>query len=244
MDELTLHEYGSMEFDNAVAIIGFPSIGLISSIATSFLAKELDMSLVAGITSSAFPPYAIVQNGVPMPPVRIYGCTRTNECGVDCDSIIVLTSEFIPKPESFMDLADLIVQWCRRNNVHTMITLDGIVQFNPDSYNIIGVGSTDKARRMMEELGIESFNDGLVRGLSGMILLKAANEDFDAISLLGSARQDAPDPRGAAKIMEALSKILPELKIDLEPLYTEAEELEKKMLRQNSQSYDNRDIYG
>ena len=229
---------------NAVAIIGFPSIGLISSIATSFMAKELDMSLVGGISSTAFPPYAIVQNGIPLPPVRFYACARPNECGVDCDNIIVLTSEFIPKPECYINLADLIIQWCRRNNVHTMITLDGIPQFVPDSYDIIGVGSTERARDLMKEFGIETFDDGLIRGLSGLIQLRAADEDFDVITLLGSARQDVPDSRGAAKIMEALAKILPELKIDTEPLYAEAEEIEKKILRQNSQSYDSNDIYG
>lgn len=243
MDELTLHEYGSMEFNNAVAIVGFPSLGLISSIATSYLAKELDMGLIAGITSPAFPPYAIVQNGIPMPPVRFYGCSRPNECGVDCDNIIVITCEFIPKPESFTALADMVIQWCRRNNVHTMITLDGIPQFSPDTYDIIGVGSTDRARTLMKEFDIPSFDEGMVRGLSGMMLLKAADEDFDMISILGSARQDMPDPRGAAKIMEKLTGILPELNIDTEPLYKEAEAIEKRILRQ-SPAYDSNDIYG
>lgn len=243
MDEMTLHEYGSMEFDNAVAIVGFPSLGLVSSIATSFLAKQLDMSLVAGISSPSFPPYAIIQNGIPMPPVRFFGCSRNNECGVDCDSVIVITSEFIPKPENFTVLADMIIRWCRKNNVHTMITLDGIPQFNPESYDIIGVGSTDKARKMMKELEIQSFDDGMVRGLSGMILMKAADMDFDVITLLGSAKQDMPDPRGAARMMESLTKILPELKIDTEPLYKEAEEIEKRIYAPAA-AYDNNDIYG
>ena len=112
MDELTLHEYSDRRLNNAVAIVGFPSLGLISSIATSFLAKELELDLIASITSPSFPPYAVVQNGVPMPPVRFYMGTRENvkdDGGIDCEDIVVITSEFVPKTEMFTALADVIV---------------------------------------------------------------------------------------------------------------------------------------
>lgn len=245
MDELTLHEYSDRRLNNAVAIVGFPSLGLISSIATSFLAKELELDLIASITSPSFPPYAVVQNGVPMPPVRFYMGTRENvedDGGIDCEDIVVITSEFVPKTELFTALADVIVQWCHDNNVHTVITLDGIPQFTPEQYDIIGVGSTERARELMNTYGIESFDEGMVRGLSGMILVKAVDEDLDVITLLGSAKQEMPDPRGAAKIMEPLAKMLPELKIDTEPLYKEAEDIEKRFTAPVSDTNDN--IYG
>ena len=225
--------------------MGFPSLGLISSIATSFLAKELELDLIASITSPSFPPYAVVQNGVPMPPVRFYMGTRENvkdDGGIDCEDIVVITSEFVPKTEMFTALADVIVQWCHDNNVHTVITLDGIPQFTPEQYDIIGVGSTKRARELMNTYDIESFDEGMVRGLSGMILVKAVDEDLDVITLLGSAKQEMPDPRGAAKIMEPLAKMLPELKIDTEPLYKEAEDIEKRFTAPVSDTNDN--IYG
>ena len=86
--------------------------------------------------------------------------------------------------------------------------------------------------------------DGMVRGISGMILLKASEIDLDVITLLGSAKQDMPDPKGAAKLMEPLTRLLPELKIDTEPLYKEAEEIEKKIRSQQLHQYENQDIYG
>ena len=60
--------------------------------------------------------------------------------------------------------------------------------------------------------------------------------------MLGSAKQEMPDPRGAAKIMEPLAKMLPELKIDTEPLYKEAEDIEKRFTAPVSDTNDN--IYG
>ena len=248
MNDLVLHTYGDMNSKDAVAIVGFPSLGLVSSIATSFLAKELKLDLIAAVSSPSFPPYAIVQNGMPLPPVRFYGGCRKKEegceCGIGCEDLFVITSEFVPKPDQTDELAQLIIDWCKDNNVNTVITLDGIPLFGPDLYSIIGVGSTDNARKMMKGYGIDSIEDGMVRGLSGMMLLKASEMDLDVITLLGSAKQDMPDPKGAAKLMEPLTRLLPELKIDTEPLYKEAEEIEKKIRAQQIHQYENQDIYG
>ena len=248
MNDLVLHTYGEMNSKDAVAIVGFPSLGLVSSIATSFLAKELELDLIAAVSSPSFPPYAIVQGGVPMPPVRIYGGCRKKEegceCGIGCEDLFVITSEFVPKPEQMDEMADLLIDWCVANNVNTVITLDGIPLFAPDQYSILGVGSTERARDMMKEYRIESIEDGMVRGLSGMMLMKASDIDLDIITLLGSARQDMPDPKGAAKLMEPLTRLLPELSIDTEPLDKEAEEIDKKIKSQQIHDYQNQDIYG
>ena len=248
MNDLVIHTYDDMRSKDAVAIVGFPSLGLVSSIATSFLAKELKLDLIAAVSSPSFPPYAIVQGGVPMCPVRIYGgCRKKDEnCenGIGCEDLFVITSEFVPKPEQTDEMAELIIDWCVNNNVSTVITLDGIPLFSPDMYSILGVGSTENARTMMKRYEIESIEDGMVRGLSGMMLLKASEIDLDVITLLGSARQDMPDPKGAAKLMEPLTRLLPELSIDTEPLYKEAEEIDKKIRDQQMHQYDNQDIYG
>lgn len=248
MNELIFHDYGGVEIKNAVAIVGFPSLGLVSSIATGFLAKELKMDLIAAVSSPSFPPYAIVQNGVPMPPVRFYACNRQcnieSDNDINCETIVIITAEFVPKPEQMSDMSNLIIDWCMKNDVHTVITLDGIPLFEPDKYSIIGVGSTEPAREMMKKYEIESFDDGMVRGLSGMMLLRAAEEDLDIITLLGSARQDMPDPIGAAKLMAPLALMIPELKLDTEPLYKEAAEIESKIRNQQIQNYSNENIYG
>ena len=109
MSDLTLHTYCDMCSNDAVAIVGFPSLGLVSSIATGFLAKELKLDLIAAISSPSFPPYAIVQGGIPMPPVRIYGGCRKKDCdcegGIGCEDLFVITSEFVPKPEQTDEMA-------------------------------------------------------------------------------------------------------------------------------------------
>ena len=44
---------------------------------TSFIARELRMTMAAGITAPELPPYALIQNGTPYPQVRVY-ITRPN----------------------------------------------------------------------------------------------------------------------------------------------------------------------
>lgn len=234
MNDMILHSYKDKELKNTIAIVGFPSIGLVSSIATNFLARELKLDLMAGFSSPDFPPYALIQNGLPLPPIRIYAGDRNcdEETGLNCDSLVVITSEFMPKMEQHYPIAISILEWLAQNNIKTIITLDGIPQFAPDEHVLLGAGSTPTAREIMKQYEIEEFEDGMIRGTSGIMLFEGMNRGLDVITLLGSARADMPDPRGAAKLMEPLGKMLPELKVDTEPLYAEAEELDKRIKNQ------------
>lgn len=236
MSGIAVRDYTDFDSTNAVAIVGFPSLGLVSSIAASFLVKELGLELVSGMTSPSFPPYAIIQGGRPVPQVRMYaGCRELgDDRGMDCDSLVVIVSEFMPKAELLPELGDAVTSWCEGKGIRTVVTLDGIPQFEPDEYAAIGVGSTDNARRLIERYGIPTFDEGMVRGLSGTLLLNGERDGLDVITILGSARSDMPDPKGAAKLMEPLTRMLPELQIDTEPLYKEAAELDKKLRSQPS----------
>ena len=239
MDGMTLQEYKVKELKNTIAIVGFPSVGLVSSIAASFLARELKLDPIAGFTSPDFPPYSIVQNGVPMPQIRIYAGDRVcdDKTGVDCDSLVVITSEFMPKMEQHHTIAVAIMDWLSERNVKNIVVLDGIPLFVPDEYVLLGAGSTPHARETMREYKIDEFEGGMVRGTAGIMLMEGLRRGLDVVTLLGSARTDMPDPRGAAKLMEPLGKMLPELKIDTEPLYLEAEELDRRMRTQTVQEH-------
>lgn len=233
MSELELRVYDDKtDLSKSVAIIGFPSLGLVSSIAASYMSKELSLSLIAGITSDEFPPYTIIQNSRPMPQVRMYaGCRKDKAEGglEDCDDVVVVTSEFVPKDGLNYKVSKLLIDWFKEKGIKTVLVLDGIPMFGEDNYILLGAGSTESARSHMKEYGIESFEEGMVRGMTALLLMDGAENGLDVIAMLGSAKMDVPDPKGAAKIMEFLAKMLPELKIDTGPLFKEAEELEKRI---------------
>jgi len=246
MSGFSVHKYKDMNWKDTIAVIGFPSVGLVSSIAASFLARSLELDVIGGISSSEFPPYAVVQNGVPYPPVRIYGGDRDceDDQGVNCDGLVVVTSEFLPKIEQHHTLAVSLLDWLDENCVATVICLDGIPQFDNEN-KILGIASTPAARDVMTKYSIEGFDDGLVRGMSGIMLSEGAMRGMDVLAILGTARTDMPDPRGAARLMEPLTRMIPELKIDTEPLYKEAEEIEKRIETNSALSPGNKDfLYG
>ena len=247
--EIEYSTFVPCDLRGSAAIIGFPSLGLVSSIATNFLSRELKQELIGGFTSPEFPPYCILQNGTPMPQIRVFSAKREidpENPGIPCGRISIITTEFVPKPEQNYEITRAILDWLVRNEITTVITLDGIPMFVPDKYDLIAAGSSERARNLIAEYGIEPFNDGMVRGVSGVLLYECSRRRIDVISLMGTAKSELPDPIGGARLLEPIKKMFPEMVFDTEPLYEEAAELNKRINTRPSDSAGSDDsiLYG
>ncbi len=228
-DELTIVEETRMEITEALVLVGFPTIGLVSSIVANHVIKQLDLKRIGYISSRFFIPTAVVIDGVPNPPVRIYGGDHV--CGPEkkCQQVIVITSEFTPPPDTMDALADCILEWSARKRSSTIISLEGIntpsdtAQTEP---SIFGVGSTLEARHMLKDFGVEQMSDGMVGGLSGVLLHKGSVSRRNVISLLAETPANYPGARSAARTIEVLDHMLPLIKLDPKPLYKKATEIE------------------
>ncbi|MDR3075634.1 MAG: PAC2 family protein [Candidatus Methanoplasma sp.] len=230
MTEMKIITYSDQKYDNPVAIVGFPGVGLVGSILTSFIIRELDMEVIAGVTSADFPPYTLIQNGNPYPPIRIYGCRRENT-SEECGDLVIVTSEITLRPEQYYRLNETLMKVFEELGIVTVIALEGIPQFEEEN-NMFACGSSKASRDRIEGLGLKKLDEGLVRGLTGVMLYEGFYSNMDVIAMLCPANPSLPDPRSAARILEPLSKLVPELKIDAEPLYKEAEEIENKIKQQ------------
>ncbi|MEM0448600.1 MAG: PAC2 family protein [Methanomassiliicoccales archaeon] len=246
-----IHDYKKLALDRALVVIGFPSIGLVSSIASNFIVKQMRLERIAAIISDDFPPYSIVHEGNIHPPMRIYAGTRVCDGpGEKCEQLVVITSEFMPSPNQLRPLVDVIFEWCRKNNIETVLCLEGMnLGENPEQREILAVATGERCKKMLATYGLKEFSEGMVSGVSGVLLYEADRLGHDAICLLGPARADYPDARGAARLLEQLAKMLPELKLDPEPLFKEAESLERELksamqaMRQPSKRSDESVIY-
>ena len=229
--EMFIHEYSHQKLNQAMAIVGFPSVGLVSSIAANFIARTMKLDLIAAVICDEFPPYTIIHDGVVAPPVRIYAGKRTcNEQGESCEQLILITAEFMPAPNLLRPLVQLILDWCKKNDVGKIVALEGInVGENPEQKDIMAVATGEKCRSMLETYGIKEMKEGMVSGTSGVMLYEGDRLGRDVICLLGPARSEYPDARGAARLLEYVTKMIPELKLDLDPLFKEAEQMEKGM---------------
>ena len=229
--DIFIHEYAEKDLRGAIALIGFPSVGLVSSIASSFVVKTLGLERVASLISPDFPPYTLVFDGVPSPPVRIYAGERMcDQAGEQCEQLVVITAEFMPKPELIRPVAEKILEWCRSKGIQTVITLEGMnAGDDPSEVKALCVATGPMCNTMVETYGLEEMKEGMVSGISGVLLYEADRLGDEVMCLLGPAKANFPDARGAARLLEIIGRMFPELKLDPEPLYKEAEEIEQQM---------------
>lgn len=193
MTEMKIIKYSEGEYKDPIAIVGFPGVGLVGSILTSFVIRELKMEVIAGITSPDFPPYALVQNGNPYPQIRIYGCKRENS-SEECGDLVIVTSEITLKPEQYYDVSSTLLQVFKELGIVSVIALEGIPQFDEKDV-MLACGTSKLSRSRIEQLGLTRLDDGLIRGLSGVLLSEGFYSNMDVLAMLCPANPALPDSR-------------------------------------------------
>ena len=197
MSEPKIFWYDEKPLKDPIAVVGFPSIGLVGSITSSFLARELKLGVVAGITYPDIQQYTLLQNGEAYPPVRVYagpipkrkkkktaeeGAEEKPKKRVKSRDIIIVTSEVAAKPEFTYDFTIDIMDLVRQMGAREIVFADAIPNTDPASM-LMGAYSTEGARAMLEENGIPLMKDGIVRGMSGVALYQGKADLTDVICL-------------------------------------------------------------
>jgi uncharacterized protein len=228
-DDIQIIEYKENDLSNALLIEAFPTVGLVSSIAGHFIIDQLKLEEIGTITSRYFMPAAVIHNGTPSPPVRIYAGKKI--CGPDgsCDQIVIIISEFMPSVDIIKPLGEAILAWAKKKKCSFIITLEGTHALDPVRLKTHGVGSTQKMKDMLKTYAIEETKEGMITGVTGVLLYEGVRLKRDVLCLLAEAHSSYPDSRAGALLVETLDKMLPEIKLDTEPLYKQAEEIEQKI---------------
>ena len=86
-------------------------------------------------------------------------------------------------------------------------------------------------RKTFDAAGARGLEDGVIGGVSGALLVQGIGREVPVVTLLVSARvaEGLPDHRAGAALIETLDRLLPELKIDTQPLRQQAEQIEKAL---------------
>jgi uncharacterized protein len=232
-DDIQIHMYEEVDLNNAMLIDGFPTVGLLSTIVSSFIIDTLKLRRVGAIVSRHFPAAAIIQNGVPSPPLRIYAGPKL--CGPEneCDQVVVLNSEVRIPDDLQLPLAQKILDWAKAQGIKTTLTIEGTpLQDTPDpedNVGIYGAGSTERARELITRFNLTPMEIGIITGVSGHMLYLANMEARDVLCLLGPAHAQYPDARAAAKLIEVIDDMLPVIEIDTSPLIEQASKIEKEI---------------
>lgn len=228
LDDIKLYIQKEINLEGATVINGFPTAGLVSTIAANYLIETFKLDQIAFLDSPMFPPISMIYNSKPKFPARIYGDKDTN--------LVVFISEFTPMINLIRPIVNTIFDFIDKNHCSIIIAPEAMPA-QGDNSEIFGVGSTDSARSKISKQDIKFIPHGIITGITGVMLNEGKRRNFDVITLLAQARSEMPDARAAAMIIEKISKLI-NIKIDIDPLYNEAEKIEKRIkgLREQSKS--------
>ncbi len=229
-DDIRIHMYEDIDLSNSLLIDGFPTVGLVSTIVSSFIIDSLKLRRVGSIVSRHFPAAAIIQNGVPSPPLRIYAGPKL--CGPEneCEQVVVLNSEVRIPDEIQLPLAQKILNWSEDKGVRMLLSVEGTpIQEAPgpeEQLGIYGAGSTERAREIAARYNLEPMEMGIITGVTGHLLYLANMEQRDVICMLAPAHAQFPDARAAASMIEVIDEMLSVIEIDTAPLLEQASKIE------------------
>jgi uncharacterized protein len=235
LEDVEICDFEDVDLKEASVIAGFPSIGLVSTIAANYLIDALNLKQIGCINSSQFPALSVVHTGEPLSPVRIYAGVQSNG-----KKIVVFVSEFKPKPNLINSISDVIMDWATKKGCKTLISPEGMVVEGKSTENermsdAYAIGSTEHARKLLSTKNIPQFKNGIIAGVSGVLLNRGKQSNFDVISILAEAHPNYPDAKAAAAAINIMATIMG-VEINVAPLYEESERIEKQLQKFHKQA--------
>jgi len=218
--EIIMHRYKEMDLEDSTVINGFPSTSLINSIVASYLVNVLNLDQICGLDSDEFPPVSMIYDSKPKFPARIYADEKAK--------IVVFLSEFTPYPPMARNVAKTVLSFAEEAGCSRIISPETQI-LDEDGFKLFGIGSTDAARKELEQLEIEQLIHSMIPGVSGVLLNEGKIRDLKVLVPIAQKGNNISDARIAAHVIEMIDKLIPTIRIDLEPLYNEAENVEKHL---------------
>jgi uncharacterized protein len=207
----------------------------VSTIAANYLIDALNLRQIGALDSGEFPALSVVHTGEPLSPVRIYaGDQPTGQ------KIVVFVSEFKPKPHLINEISAAIMEWVNQKHCRLMISPEGMVVEGKNAEEeavaeAYAIGSTNGVRQMLAMKNIPQFKNGIIAGVSGVLLNKGKQSAFDVISILTEAHPKYPDARAAAAAINVIASII-DIDINVAPLYEESERIEQQLQKFHQQA--------
>lgn len=212
-------------------IIGLPDTGLVGVITATYIVRYLKMKEMGYIELKNDIPIAIIHDGKPKYPIRIY----------QKNGLAVIFSETVIPPAMIMNLAESIFDWAEEKGIEKIYLPTGIAvpdRLDIDKPKVYAVSNDPETLKNIAGDDIKMFKEGMIVGFYGAILRRAIRSKIFCISFLAESFPNYPDPGAAVSVVEVLSKMIG-FEIDVKPLLEEAEEIRIKardLMRRTSET--------
>ena len=84
-------------------------------------------------------------------------------------------------------------------------------------------------RDLLNTLGVQPLEQGVIKGITGVLLGEGRRRGLDIMSIMVEADPTIPDARAAATLIRLLNELLPSIDLDHAPLLEEAERIEEQV---------------
>lgn len=198
-----------------VIIEGFPGYGLVGTISTEYLIKQLNAKPIGYAEMKEVPPVVAVHQGCAVEPLGLFYAEKQN----------ILIVHALAGVQGFeWQLADLIVKLAKDLDAKEVISLEGVGggQEETSTFYLFGSMCSDKKINIS---GVTRLEEGIIMGVAGALLLK---EDIKLTCFFASTHSTLPDSKAAASLVKIVNIYL-NLGLDMKPLVKRAESFEAKL---------------
>jgi len=228
--ETTLEPFGTLDLKDALVLLAFPTTGSAGSIAAHYLQRHLDLPLVGHFRIEGLNGVVAIQDGIATTPVRIFG--GEVHCSLEedrCPRLFLVTTELALPPDVVHDVAVALIQ--AAGDARLLLCLEGVVRQEGDETPDVFIAADGQSTLDMlaRSTGLPVAGRALLVGMTAEMLL-GSDGRTQAGAMIVEARADFPDGRAAAALVEALDKLIPDIRVDPKPLVEEALDLEKQIL--------------
>jgi uncharacterized protein (TIGR00162 family) len=222
MKTTVIKELATVELKNPILVEGFPGLGMVGSIATKYLVKQLKAQKLAVLHSPHFPYHVVVDKKGGARLLRGEFYYWKNEAGEN-DFILLTGDSQSQTIEGQFEVANSILDFAEKKNVKTVITIGGYRNEVEGTPNVVAVSTNPVLlKKALNAKAVSSEAGTPIVGTAGLLLGLAKFRKMDAVCLLGETRGYLPDPKTAKTVIEVLQGLL-DVKVELKGLDEEIE---------------------
>ena len=232
MRKTTIIEIEEIDPKRPILIEGLPGLGLAGKIASEYLIKQLNARKVAELYSPHFAHYVLVddEGGLRLLRLEFYYWSGEGD-----NDLILLTGDCQAQTiDGQYEVANMIFDYAKKNNVSLIITLGGYQKEVKDKPRVFASATDREILEAAIKLGAKNSPSGSpIIGAAGILAGLAKFREIDALCLLAETYGHRPDPKAAMSLLNLLAEML-HLRIDLSDLEREIsryEQMEERIRR-------------
>ena len=165
MSEVEIRTFTDVDLRGGTVIAAFPSVGLVSTITTTYMISTMQMDQVCALESEDYPSLSMVYARKPKFPARVYALRDAKLAIFICE---------IPLPSrAHRPTARALIRWSQTHGCRQIVPIEGLPSDRPAAARpppVWGIGSTDRAREELDRRGIPQLETGMIAGVTGVLL--------------------------------------------------------------------------